>query len=83
LIGILGVRAMCGKIAGRADGILDVADGHMKAAQAKWSRLTGEDLSGIRNKQDLVMRVEERYGLPHWLAAQDVALWADALAPRR
>jgi hypothetical protein len=29
------------------------------------------------------MRVEERYGLPHWLAAQDVALWADALAPRR
>jgi hypothetical protein len=47
LIGILGVRATCNFTAHRADGILDVADGHMKAAQAKWSRLTGEDLSGI------------------------------------
>jgi len=78
LIGILGVRAMCGKIAGRADGILDVADGHMKAAQAKWSRLTGEDLSGIRNKQDLVLRVEELRPAP--LAG---GAGRGALAPRR
>jgi hypothetical protein len=74
---------MCNRISDRADGILGVADGHMKAARAKWGRLTAEDLSDIRNKQDLIMRVEERYGLPHWLAAQDVELWAGALPARR
>src|SRR5215207_1118194 len=39
-------------------------DGHMRVAQAKWARLSGADLSGIRNKQDLIMRVQERYSLP-------------------
>ena len=74
---------MCNRIPDRPDGILDVAGGRMKAAQAKWSRLTADDLSAVRDKQDLIMRVEERYGLPHWLAAQDVELWAAALARRR
>jgi hypothetical protein len=55
----------------------------MKAAQAKWSRPTEDDLSGICNKQDLIMRVKERYSLPHRLAARDVELWAGALATRR
>ena len=64
----------------REVGILDVADGHMRAAQAKWSRLTQDDLSQIRHKDDLIARVEERYSLPHWLAVQDVELWARATA---
>jgi hypothetical protein len=38
---------MCNRILNRLDGILEVADGHMKAAQAKWSRLTEDDRSGI------------------------------------
>jgi hypothetical protein len=59
-------------------GILNIADGHMRAAQAKWSRLTQEDISSIREKDDLIAKVEERYSLPHWVAVQDVELWARA-----
>jgi len=57
-------------------GILNVADGHMRAAQAKWSRLTQSDISEIRQKDDLIAKVEERYSLPHGAAVQDVELWA-------
>ncbi len=60
--------------------ILDVADGHMRAAQAKWSRLTQDDLSAIHDEAELVAKVEERYSLPHWLAVQDVELWVKATA---
>ena len=73
---------MCNRIADRPDSIFDVGDGHMRAAQAKWARLSGDDLSGIRNKQDLIMRVQERYKMPHWQAIQDVELWAEAFAQR-
>ena len=38
--------------------------------------LTEEDLSAIREKGDLIAKVEERYSLPHWVAVQDVELWA-------
>jgi hypothetical protein len=58
--------------------ILDVADGHMRAAQAKWSRLTQDDLAAIHDQAELVAKVEERYSLPHWVAVQDVELWAKA-----
>jgi hypothetical protein len=47
----------------------------MRAAQAKWDRLTQAELSGIRNKQDLILRVKERYSLSHAVAVQDVELW--------
>jgi hypothetical protein len=47
----------------------------MHAAQAKWDRLTEADLTGVRNKQDLILRVEERYSLSHAVAVQDVDLW--------
>jgi hypothetical protein len=57
-------------------GILSIADGHMRAAQAKWSRLSENDLLNIRHKDDLIARIEERYSLPHWVAVQDVELWA-------
>ena len=60
--------------------ILNVADGHMRAAQAKWSRLTQDDLSSIHNEEDLVAKIEERYSLPHWVAVQDVELWVKATA---
>jgi|SoiMethySBSTD1v2_1073268.scaffolds.fasta_scaffold3840476_1 hypothetical protein len=66
---------MCTRITDQPDGILNLADGHMRAAQAKWGRLTPEDLSGIRNKQDLITRVKERYSLSHAVATQDVQLW--------
>jgi hypothetical protein len=59
-------------------GILNIADGRMRAAQAKWSRLTEHDVSEIRTKDDLISKVEERYSLPHGVAAQDVELWAKA-----
>jgi hypothetical protein len=57
-------------------GVLNIADGHMRAAQAKWSRLTQNDISEIRQKHDLIAKVEERYSLPHGVAVQDVELWA-------
>lgn len=59
-----------------ADGILNIADGHMHAAQAKWDRLTQADLAAIRTKADLVAGVERRYGQPHRQAVEDVELWA-------
>ena len=59
-------------------GILNIAHGHMRAAQAKWSRLTQDDISAIRQKDDLIAKVEERYSLPHWVAVQDVELWTRA-----
>ena len=63
-------------------GILNVADGHMRAAQAKWDRLTQDDLSAIDNEDELVAKIEERYSLPHWVAVQDVELWARATSRR-
>ncbi len=66
---------MCSRIRDVADGILNVPDGHMHAAQAKWDRLTEADLTSVRNKQDLILRVEERYSLSHAVAVQDVDLW--------
>jgi hypothetical protein len=66
---------MCTRTCDLADGILDVANGRMRAAQAKWSRLSSSDLAGIRNKQDLIAGVRERYSLAHAIAVQDVELW--------
>jgi hypothetical protein len=48
---------------------------HMKDAQAKWDRLTPTDLDGVRTKAELIARVEERYSLPHDVAAEDVEIW--------
>jgi hypothetical protein len=62
---------------------LDIAGGSMQAAQAKWSRLTRDDLSGIRDKHALIARIEERYSLPHWVAVQDVELWLKAKVRKR
>jgi hypothetical protein len=62
------------------DNILNVADGHMRAAQAKWSRLTPDDLSSIHDEEGLVAKIQERYSLPHWVAVQDVQLWVKATA---
>ena len=59
-------------------GILHIADGHMRAAQAKWNHLTQDDLSSIQEKDDLIAKIEERYSLPHSVAVQDVELWARA-----
>ena len=69
---------MVSKPTSRDIGILDIADGRVRAAQAKWGCLTQDDLSQIHHKDDLIARVEERYSLPHWLAVQDVELWARA-----
>ena len=63
------------RIQDSADGIVDDGDGRMGEAKAKWSRLTRADFSYIRNKQDLILRVEESYGLSHAFAVQDVELW--------
>lgn len=62
------------------ENILNGADGHMQAAQAKWERLTPDDLSSIHSEQELVARIQERYSLPHWVAVQDVQLWLKATA---
>jgi hypothetical protein len=63
--------------------VLNFVDGRMDAAQAKWSRLTPDDLSGIHDKHALIATIAERYGLPHWVAMQDVERWLKAtFAPR-
>ncbi|MGO4526833.1 hypothetical protein AB4097_18470 [Microvirga sp. 2MCAF35] len=48
---------------------------HMRDAQAKWDRLSMSDLAEIKTKAQLIARVEERYVLPHEVAAQDVEIW--------
>lgn len=60
--------------------ILNTSDGHMQSAQAKWSRLTQNDLSVIDTQADFVAKVEQRYSLAHPVAAQDVELWIRATA---
>ena len=77
----MGRSSMC-SIPDCPDSILDVGDGHMRAAQAKWGRLSQDDLTRIRSKHDLITRVQERYSLPHWQAMQDVERWAEAFAQR-
>jgi hypothetical protein len=57
------------------DGVLNASDGHLRAARVEWSRLTPGDLAGIDNKQDLIAIVEQRYGISHFRAVQDVELW--------
>lgn len=52
----------------------------MRAAQAKWGRLS--EHVWIRNKQDLIICVQECYSLPHWQAMRDVELWAKAFGQR-
>jgi hypothetical protein len=49
---------------------------HMKDAQAKWERLTTSDLAQVKTKAQLIARVQERYCLPHEVAAEDVEIWA-------
>ena len=52
---------------------------HVGAAQAKWDRLTAADLSGIKDKSELIEQVAERYSLPREQAAKDVEVWASDL----
>ena len=66
---------MCTRNPDRADGILEASDGHLGAALAEWGRLTPDDFVRIENKQDLITSVEERYGISHMAAVQDVELW--------
>jgi len=55
---------------------IHIFDGRlMRRVQAKWDRLSMSDLAQIRTKAQLIARVEERYGLPHGVAAQDVEIW--------
>ncbi|MBB4039370.1 hypothetical protein GGR34_001012 [Microvirga flocculans] len=48
----------------------------MREVQAKWNRLSMSDLVQIKTKAELIARVEERYGLPHDVAVQDIEIWA-------
>jgi hypothetical protein len=48
---------------------------HMSAARAQWARLTISDLEGIKTKAQLIALIEERYVLPHEVAAEDVEIW--------
>lgn len=47
----------------------------MRQVQAKWSRLSLSDLAQIKTEDQLIATVEERYGLPIWIAARDVEIW--------
>jgi hypothetical protein len=67
---------MCDRQHARENDVLHITTRQMKAAQAKWDRLTTADLAGIRAMSQLIGRVEERYSLPHDQAARDVELWA-------
>ena len=48
----------------------------MLAAEAKWDRLSHSDLGRIRTKAQLAERIEERYGLSHDEAVNEVEMWA-------
>lgn len=61
-------------ISKRSDHIFDGR--HMREVQAKWNRLSMSDLVQIKTKAELIARVEERYGLPHDVAVQDIEIWA-------
>jgi hypothetical protein len=47
----------------------------MRDAQAQWDRLTHSDLEQVATKAQLIARVQERYCLPHEVAAEDVEIW--------
>jgi hypothetical protein len=49
---------------------------HLKDAQARWERLTPSDLAQVKTKAQLIARVQERYCLPHEVAAEEVEIWA-------
>ncbi len=50
----------------------------MRPPQAKWSRLTQDDLAATHDQAELVAKVEARDSLLHWVAVRDVELWAKA-----
>ena len=52
---------------------------HMQAAQAKWDRLTAGDLSQIRDQDQLIDRVSDRYSLPRAQAQTDVVTWVSLI----
>ena len=59
---------------------LDVQDSafrgrNMRDARIRWSRLTRTDLQQVNTKAQLIARVQERYRLPHEVAAEDVDVW--------
>lgn len=46
----------------------------------KWGKLTDDDLTVVEGKRDqLIGRVQERYGLAREKAAEEVALWEKSL----
>jgi hypothetical protein len=57
------------------NGLLFISAERMQAVQAKWPRLTAKDLSEIRDRDQLVARVTERYSLPRDQARTDVMTW--------
>ena len=67
---------------GRNDGVLFIKARHMQAAQAKWDRLTAEDLSQIRDQNQLIDRVSDRYS-PRAKAQTDVVTWVSLIAEPR
>ena len=48
----------------------------LRAAQAKWDRLTVSDYEQITTIPELVTTVARRYSLPHDQAKRDVERWA-------
>ena len=55
----------------------------MQAAQAKRDRLTTEDLSQIRDQDQLIDRVSDRYSLPRAQAQTDVVTWVSLNHPEK
>ena len=68
---------MCNRNPDPPDGILDVGEGRMRAAQAKWGRVS-EHVGDTQQARSYC--VQERYSLPHWRAIQDVEHWVNAFA---
>jgi len=48
----------------------------LRAAQAKWDRLSTSDYDEVRNISALIAKVAERYSLPLEQAKRDVETWA-------
>ena len=44
----------------------------IKEIRAKWGKFSEDDLSSLKNKDDLVTQRAAKYGLEKWLAKRDV-----------
>jgi hypothetical protein len=74
-IGPFPTREACIDQPGHAEMNASFTGVRLRAAQAKWDRLSASDYEEIRSIPELIAKVAERYSLPHEQAKRDVETW--------